>query len=249
MSLLNKAINKLPIELHIPGYKFCGPGTKLTERIARGDIPKNQLDQACREHDLSYNKSESLDDRHKADEILKQKAWLRVKSKDASVGERLAALGVAGVMKGKLSLGMGNRRRKHNFKAFANSIQRELKKLKVNNTQGVIGAALNIAKKLYKRKKGKIPIPRVISLKKGGFLPLLIPIFAALSALGAVGGAAANIASAVNKAKEGQKNFEEAQRHNKSMEAIAIGKGVFLGPYRKGCGIYLAPYKGCGRKN
>ncbi|KYN30172.1 hypothetical protein ALC57_00368 [Trachymyrmex cornetzi] len=27
--LLNRAINVLPFELHIPGYQFCGPGTRL----------------------------------------------------------------------------------------------------------------------------------------------------------------------------------------------------------------------------
>lgn len=27
--LVNQLINKLPVELHIPGYSFCGPGTKL----------------------------------------------------------------------------------------------------------------------------------------------------------------------------------------------------------------------------
>ncbi|KYN09174.1 hypothetical protein ALC57_18713 [Trachymyrmex cornetzi] len=33
-SLLNRAINALPFELHIPGYQFCGPGTRLTKRLA-----------------------------------------------------------------------------------------------------------------------------------------------------------------------------------------------------------------------
>jgi len=27
--LVNKIINKLPFELHIPGYSYCGPGTNL----------------------------------------------------------------------------------------------------------------------------------------------------------------------------------------------------------------------------
>jgi hypothetical protein len=30
---VNSLINKLPFELHIPGYNFCGPGTKLEERL------------------------------------------------------------------------------------------------------------------------------------------------------------------------------------------------------------------------
>lgn len=54
--LLNKIINKLPVELHIPGYQFCGPGTKLAKRIARGDHGINPLDTACKEHDIAYEK-------------------------------------------------------------------------------------------------------------------------------------------------------------------------------------------------
>jgi len=49
--LVNAAINNLTVELHIPGYRFCGPGTRLRERLARGDSPINPLDAACLEHD------------------------------------------------------------------------------------------------------------------------------------------------------------------------------------------------------
>lgn len=31
--LLNTLINKLPVELHIPTYNFCGPGTSLNKRL------------------------------------------------------------------------------------------------------------------------------------------------------------------------------------------------------------------------
>ncbi|XP_072757719.1 uncharacterized protein [Anoplolepis gracilipes] len=53
--LLNRAINALPIELHIPGYQFCDPGTRLEKRLARGDRGINPLDAACREHDISIS--------------------------------------------------------------------------------------------------------------------------------------------------------------------------------------------------
>ena len=46
--LVNKIINKLPIELHIPGYQYCDPGTKLAKRLAREDLGINPLDAACR---------------------------------------------------------------------------------------------------------------------------------------------------------------------------------------------------------
>ena len=56
--VLNKVINNLPVELHIPGYQYCGPDTKLTKRLARGDPGINPLHKACKEHDIvsSQNK-------------------------------------------------------------------------------------------------------------------------------------------------------------------------------------------------
>lgn len=38
--LLNTLINRLTFEAHIPGYKFCGLGTKLEKGLARGEINK-----------------------------------------------------------------------------------------------------------------------------------------------------------------------------------------------------------------
>lgn len=109
--LVNTLIDKLPFELHIPGYNYCGPGTKLSKRLARGDPGINKLDQSCLEHDRKYSESKDIEKRHQADKVLAEKAWERVKSKDASVGERLAALGVTGIMKAKTKLGMGLRKR------------------------------------------------------------------------------------------------------------------------------------------
>lgn len=31
--LVNSIINKLPFELHLPGYQYCGPGTKLSINV------------------------------------------------------------------------------------------------------------------------------------------------------------------------------------------------------------------------
>ena len=52
--LFNKLLNKLPVELYSPGYQYCGPGTKLSKRLARGDKGINNFDRACREHDIAY---------------------------------------------------------------------------------------------------------------------------------------------------------------------------------------------------
>lgn len=105
--IINKLIDKLPFELHIPGYQFCGPGTKLDKRLARGDTGINQLDTACKAHDIAYSSSKSLEDRHLADKVLGSKAWQRFKSPNASLGERLSALAIAGTMKAKVKMGSG----------------------------------------------------------------------------------------------------------------------------------------------
>lgn len=41
-------------EFHIPGYNFCGPGTDIENRLKRGDYGINDLDNACRIHDVEY---------------------------------------------------------------------------------------------------------------------------------------------------------------------------------------------------
>lgn len=197
---LNSLINKLPLELHIPGYQYCGPGTKLNQRLQRGDSGINKLDQACKNHDIAYSQNGKLEERHKADKILENAAWERVKSKDAKLGEKAAAWLITSAMKGKRKLGMGLKPRKQKSKK---------------------GGSL-------KKKKRIIKAPR-----KGGFLPLLLPL---LGAIGALGGGGAAIASAINKAKADTSALEEQKRHNLAMES-------------KGKGLYLRPYKGYGIKS
>ena len=65
---MDNLIDLLPFEMHVPGYKFCGTGTKFVERIQRGDIGINPLDEACRQHDLAYSNPSS--NRRQTDRIL-----------------------------------------------------------------------------------------------------------------------------------------------------------------------------------
>lgn len=98
-----------------------------------------------------------------------------------------------------------------------------------------------MAQKTARNIKKKIRPARVINIpKRGGFLPL-IPIFAGLSALGALSGGAAGIAKAVQDANAAKSQLEESQRHNKTMEAIAMGKGLYLKPYKTVLGLFLRP--------
>ena len=105
--VLNRAIDALPIELHVPGYQYCGPGTRLTKRLSRGDPGINPLDQACKKHDIAYHEFKGGEERKRADEELAKSAWSRVVSRDAGLKERAAALGVVGAMKLKSKLGGG----------------------------------------------------------------------------------------------------------------------------------------------
>ena len=82
--------------------------TKLAKRLARGDRGINQLDVACKDHDIAYSQNrENINARHKADRILAEKSWERVRSGDASLGEKAAALTVANTMNLKTKLGFG----------------------------------------------------------------------------------------------------------------------------------------------
>ena len=92
--------------------------------------------------------------------------------------------------------------------------------------------------------KAKEHIPRVIPVppKIGGFLPLLIALFAGLSATGVLAGGAASIAKSVNDAKAAKRQLEESTRYNSAMEATTLGKGLYLKPHKTSYGIYLKPY-------
>ena len=257
--VLNTLINKLPVELHIPGYQFCGPGTRLNKRLARGDRGINPLDAACKSHDIAYSQHQDLRRRHEADKTLSEFAWQRFRSKDAGVGEKAAALAITGIMKGKTKLGMGLRKRTRSRKSpgsgkrrrvggtisFAGAVTRARNRIKGKKRFNLLSAAKQALGSITKRKIGQ-PKTRIIKIPKtGGILPL-IPIFAALSALGSLGGGAAAVAKAVGDAKAAAKDLKEKQRHNQAMEAVALGKGLHLGPYKKGFGLYLKPY---GSKN
>lgn len=184
---------------------------------------------------------------------MASKASDRFKSSDASIGEKLAALGVSGVMSTKSKLGMGLLRRPRKYRRspkkgkgmnFNEAVRRAHKGIigaNSSNLHKVSKIALSSIKKAKKKvnepKKRILPIP-----KSGGFLPL-IPLFAALGALGSIGGGAAGIAKAVNDAKAAKQQLEEQKRHNLAMEGQAVGNGLYLKPYKQGFGLYLAPYK------
>lgn len=261
--LLNKAINSLPFELHLPGYQYCGPGTKLQKRLARGDPGVNPLDRACKEHDIAYSQSRDTKTRNIADARLSEKAWERVKSSDSTLGERTNAWLVTNIMKAKTKFGMGlkqrnsgkikknrsvkrrkarSKKRNHGLRQLIAKARADVKSKKPTNLKSAIKIALAAAKRNVVGKKSELINTRVIPIPKtGGVLPLLLPIFAGLSAIGALSGGASGIAKAINEANQARKQLSESERHNRTIEAIAMGKGLYLKPYKKGLGLYLNP--------
>jgi hypothetical protein len=128
--ILDKTLYAIPYELHIPGYQFCGPNTKLEERLQRGEKGINGLDSACKDHDIAYSQSDNLKFRHEADRILAKQAWKRFHAKDANWKEKIAALGVTAAMKTKVKLGMGLSTKQKHCNVVLNRCERELVKAK-----------------------------------------------------------------------------------------------------------------------
>lgn len=228
--LVNTVIDNLPIELHLPGYNFCGPGTKLKNRLARGDKGVNLLDEACKRHDIAYDNFSDIDNRHKADIELMKQAKQRLRSQDAGKGEKVASWLVNKVMKAKIRTGAGVKK----FNSIVSKIRRGISKLKNKSNKSAIKYAYAAAKKIV-GKTNRLRLPRVIPVpKSGGVLPL-IPIFAGLSALGSLAGGASAIAKTVNDFLSAKKSFSQ----NKPKESIALGKGLYVKPYKNGHGIYI----------
>ena len=108
---IQKHLSKLG-ELHMrtpTGKKnnYCGPGTKLADRLASNDPkyrdPINNLDKICQSHDIAYSKSKSLSDKHQADDIMlkriseipfKDRPWGTTAVQALIAGKRKFGLGV-----------------------------------------------------------------------------------------------------------------------------------------------------------
>jgi hypothetical protein len=97
--------------------------------------------------------------------------------------------------------------------------------------------ALKPYKKHIKQPTRIIPVPK----RMGGFIGIA-SILGALGALGSLAGGASAVAKSINDAKNAKSQLEEQKRHNIAMESTKVGNGVYLAPYRKGCGFFLKPY-------
>ena len=54
----------------MPKANYLGPGTRLQQRLKRGDRGVNRLDELAKIHDIDYSKAKSLKDKWKADDKM-----------------------------------------------------------------------------------------------------------------------------------------------------------------------------------
>ena len=123
--IVNKMLRKLPMpEMHLPvaanseyvengsfnntgKYSFCGPFTKVSQRLKEGYKGVNSLDEACLKHDLAYGQVKSTKERNKADDILAMAAAAIAADESKPEYERRDARLVTGIMGTKSRFGLG----------------------------------------------------------------------------------------------------------------------------------------------
>ena len=104
--------SRYPGEKHLPSYNYLGPGTRLDIRLNENNIPKsgeepiNAIDHLAYIHDLAYQKSNNISDRHEADvQMINGLKQL----KNLSIPQRLIRAMIIKLFQAKIKLGQGAR--------------------------------------------------------------------------------------------------------------------------------------------
>ena len=109
--IINEAVNNLPFEMHLPGYNFAGPGTKLNKRLNSDLTPKpdslpiNRVDEAAMNHDICYLKNKDTKTRNK---LCDKKMLEDLNILNPSIRERIDKSIIGNIIKAKMAFGMGN---------------------------------------------------------------------------------------------------------------------------------------------
>jgi len=109
--VINSAINSLPVELHLPGHQFTGPGTKLDKRLNTDGTPKpwskpiNRVDKISMEHDICYRDNPDTKSRNEICDKQMVKSLNEIPN--PSMRERLDRAVVKPIIIGKKTLGLG----------------------------------------------------------------------------------------------------------------------------------------------
>lgn len=144
-SLVDLAIDALPFEFHYPTYQYLGPGTHLAERLARGEIGRNFLDQAALSHDLAYARNEN---RRQADRKLIEAAFSRLAASDTDCDERAAALITACCLVSKVTLEKFCSRVRKAFSGSCKSSKKKKKRQSIPANAGQKGKEKKARKKI-----------------------------------------------------------------------------------------------------
>lgn len=253
--LVNSIINKMLVELHVPGYKYLGPGTNLDLRLLKRSKPKNKLDEAAMQHDIAYSKSEKIKDRHVADKVLQEAAWNRVKAPDATLGGKAVAWLTTNTMKAKRAIGAGLPKRKTpknkytSYPVYLGEMEKEALTMASQNKKPLT-LSINLQrtrdsvmsetflpltkyqiekiKKAQKQKKNTIST-RISVQQLSEFKEggFLPALLAAAPAIAAVGSLVTSGINAYNNKKANDRLVEETIRHNRALESTK-GEGLYL---------------------
>lgn len=190
--------------------------------MQRGDVGINQLDNFCKQHDITYAKTNDLNKRQEADSILLAQAKSRIFAKDSNLKEKAAGTVVLGLMGLKRKFGMGygkKKKKKMKKKGYFKKIK------KINNNNLGFGFLKKKRKRLTKKKVRHLPLPTNNNTRGGFLLPL------ATSAISA----GASIYQTIKTLKNNEKILKEQIKRNKLLERMVTrdGRGLFLKPYKK----------------
>jgi hypothetical protein len=101
---------KFPVEMHLKGHSFTGPGTRLDQRLNPDGTPKdwskpiNRVDNAAYIHDLVYDRYSDTASRNVADRAMINELN---NISNPSVRERIERAVVKPILSAKSSLGLG----------------------------------------------------------------------------------------------------------------------------------------------
>ena len=180
-SLLNKFINNLPVEMHLPGHNFKGPGTKLNKRLNPDLTPKkwskpiNRVDQAAYHHDIGYLKNPDVKTRNKLDKkMLEELDGIY----NPTIREKMERGLVSSLIGAKARFGMGVNKKKVSAlaKELHKSVRRkfERRRVLVSGIDKIWAADLADMKAFFKFNQGFNFLLLVIDIfsKYGWIIPL-----------------------------------------------------------------------------
>lgn len=269
--LFNDILNLDLPEIHVPGYQYLGPFTKLEERLTRGDPGINGLDHAAKEHDISYSKHKDIKSRHIADKKLEHAAWERVLASDSNIPEKAVAYLTTNAMKLKQKLGLGYVKRMKDKNQTSKKQQqlRQSKKLQkkkisfkelVENAKNVVKG--NRSKHIINDRKAlkraaSVALQAIGSrfgalnkklIKQPRVIPIpktggILPLIPILAGISKIGAIASSASAVINTIKD-IINLRNQMKNGSSNggDSRQVGTGLFLAPYRKGYGLFLRPY-------